>query len=80
MKRKIRPRIKKIHRQQRKKIKRAVRTVEGRLEDTKLVQKIESKTGHLKIIQIVVHYTAIVLVPGYLLGTIIYHVYRWIKK
>ena len=50
------------------------------LKKTKVVQKIEKKTNYAKIVKTIIHYVAIVLVPGYLTVAIFYYIGKLIKK
>jgi len=62
------------------KVVKAVEVVEDRLEHTKVVHHIEEKTHHLAIVKKIVHGLAILLVPGFLLGTCIYYAASIFRK
>lgn len=52
---------------------RVVDQVEDTLEHTKVVHEIEEKTHNLSLVKKILHVFAILLIPGFLLGTCVYY-------
>ena len=54
--------------------------IEYRLMGTKIFKSLLSKETNVVFIKTIVHYIAIIIVPGYLFGTCLYYVFGWIKR
>ena len=57
-----------------------VDAVENELENTPLVHEIETKSKNRSIVKKVIHGLAILLVPGFLIGTCLYYTTMMFRK